>query len=503
MRWKQYVLLFTLLVGYRTSASAQINELERATPESQGVASASVTNFFTQLLAFPNTEIHSVMVLRHGKVIGEMFPKPFAAEYSHTLYSASKTFVAAAIGLAIQENRLRLTDRVATFFPNELPSKVSDNLANMTIRDLLTMQSGITPDWTMRNNRKDWITGWLAKSVSTPGKKFAYDSMSTYLLSAILQKEMGKSTLEYLKEKLFTKMNITKVNWEESPEGYNTGGWGLYLQSESLAKFGQLLLNNGVWNGEQLLPADWVKEMSKQQLTGSSTSYGYQMWIDETNGWSRADGALGQYIIVMPGTDMVVVITQCCMGKSTEERGLIGTYLLKDIQEEALEENEKAYKQLTKKSANSSLDYVEGKITAVNVTALQKKEITLGKNNLDWKSLKFDFLNGELNMLITKTDGSKYTVNAGFKEWKTIKTNITPPYSIGAIDRFKGIRKEFMVAASYAWKDKNTLGMRIHYANWVTSVRLLFTLDEKKNVTLHIKENYMDKSRKISCKIAQ
>jgi CubicO group peptidase (beta-lactamase class C family) len=454
-------------------------------------------------MAFPNTEIHSVMVLRHGKVIGEMFPKPFAAEYSHTLYSASKTFVAAAVGLAVQENRLRLTDRVATFFPDELPANVSNNLANMTVRDLLTMQSGITPDWTMRNNRKDWITGWLAKSVSTPGKKFAYDSMSTYLLSAIVQKETGKSTLEYLKQKLFNKMNITKVNWEESPEGFNTGGWGLYLQSESLAKFGQLLLNGGLWNGEQLLPADWVKEMSKQQLASTSTSYGYQMWIDETNGWSRADGALGQYIIVMPETDMVVVITQCCMGKSTDERGLIGTYLLKDIQEEPFEENERAYKQLTKKSANSSLDFVEGKITSVNVTALHKKEITLSKNNLDWKSLQFNFQNGELSLLITKTDGSKYTVNAGFKEWKTIKTSVTPPYSIGAMDRFKGIRKEFMVAASYAWKDKNTLGMRIHYANWVTSVRLLFTLDANKNVTLHVKENYVDKSSKISCKIAQ
>lgn len=100
----------------------------------------------------------------------------------------------------------------------------------MTVRDLLTMTSGITPDWNMRNLTPDWIRAFLAKPVKTPGKKFEYDSISTYMLSAIVQKVTGMTVLDYLKQKLFTPMHITDVAWEISPEGINTGGWGLHIE---------------------------------------------------------------------------------------------------------------------------------------------------------------------------------------------------------------------------------------------------------------------------------
>ena len=146
----RFFFLFLGLLG-ALAAHAQINELPRSTPEAEGVPSKAVTALFDSLMALPKTDIHSVVVLRHGKVIGEIYPAPFAPEYRHTMYSCSKTFVGAAVGLAIADNRLRLTDRVAAFFPELLPDSVSANLADMTVRDLLTMTSGITPDWNMRN----------------------------------------------------------------------------------------------------------------------------------------------------------------------------------------------------------------------------------------------------------------------------------------------------------------------------------------------------------------
>ena len=265
-----FLSLFCLL--YSFTLSAQVNELPRSTPEAEGIPSQAVTALFDSLMLLPKTEIHSVMVLRYGKVVAEIYPVPFAPEYSHTMYSCSKTFVSAAVGLAVADNRLRLTDRVATFFPESLPDTISTNLAAMTVRDLLTMTSGIAADWNMRNICTDWIRTFLAKPVREPGKQFEYDSIATYLLSAIVQKVTGMTLLDYLKLKLFNPMNIMEVAWEISPEGYNTGGWGLYIQSESLAKFGQLLLNRGMWKGRQLLPASWVEQMMTKQGVAIGTA---------------------------------------------------------------------------------------------------------------------------------------------------------------------------------------------------------------------------------------
>ena len=304
------LLLLTLFLFIPVTLRAQVNELPRSTPEAEGVPSKAIMALFDSLTTLPRTDIHSVMVIRHGKVIGEIYPAPFAPEYSQTVYSCSKTFVGAAVGLAIAENRLALTDRVVTFFPEFLPDSISGNLAAMTVHNLLNMSSGITPDWDMRSYHTDWIRAYLSKPVKTPGKQFEYDSMSAYLLSTIIQKVTGMTLLDYLKLKLFTPMNITDVAWEVSPEGFNTGGWGLYIQSESLAKFGLLLLNRGAWEGKQILPASWVEHMPKKQMdTYDDESYGYLLWLCEYPGSVCIDGALGLYVMIIPDKDMVVVIT--------------------------------------------------------------------------------------------------------------------------------------------------------------------------------------------------
>ena len=252
--------LATLCVCLLSAAHllAQINELKRVSPEEMGISTADVTAMLDTLIGDRATSIHSIIVMRKGAVVAEAYPKPFDMEYSHTLYSASKTFVSAAVGIAIAENRLRLTDRVATFFPEFLPDTIGDNLAQMTVRNLLTMSSGIEPDWVMRTITTEWIPTWLRKTINLPGKDFKYDSIDTYLLSAIVSKVTGKTLLEYLNEKVFGPLHVTTAAWQISPEGFNTGGWGLYVQPETMAKFGQLLLDKGRWNGHQLKPERWT-----------------------------------------------------------------------------------------------------------------------------------------------------------------------------------------------------------------------------------------------------
>ena len=150
-------ILAFLVLSIFTGRDATAGNLPRTTPEAEGIPSSVITALFDSLMSLPDTEMHSIMVLRHGNVVAETYPTPFSPEYNHTMYSCSKTFVGAAVGLAIADNRLRLTDRVATFFPEALPVEISPELAAMTVRDLLTMTSGIQPDWNRRNITDAWI----------------------------------------------------------------------------------------------------------------------------------------------------------------------------------------------------------------------------------------------------------------------------------------------------------------------------------------------------------
>ena len=275
-------------------------------------------------------DIHSVMIVKGGNVIYSRWQSKGEENTPHVLHSVSKTFTATAVGLAIAEGKMALTDKVIDYFPDKLPTNVSKNLKAMTVRDLLTMSCGHDVEPSVRSAQQDWVTAFLAHPVvHKPGKFYLYNSMGTYMLSAIVQKVTGEKVVDYLDTRLFQPLRIDKPRWDESPQGINCGGWGLYLKTEDLAKMGQLLLQKGKWNGKQLIPAKWVAEMSKKQVESinpgtrieqaaergmtKETSdwmqgYGYQMWRCRP-GCFRADGARGQYIIVVPDKDAVIAIT--------------------------------------------------------------------------------------------------------------------------------------------------------------------------------------------------
>ena len=226
----------------------------------------------------------------------------------HILNSVSKTFTATAVGLAASEGRLKLTDKVISFFPDKLPATVSENLAAMTVRDLLTMNCGHDTDPTGTVRKKadaDWVQEFLAFPVEhKPGTFYTYNSLGTYMLSAIVQKVTGEKVVDYLYPRLFRPLGIVNARWQESPQGINTGGWGLYLKTEDLAKMGQLFLQKGKWNGRQVLSEEWIAETS-----------------------ARANGANGQYILVIPEKDAVIVVT-AHIGDMQVELDLIWKYLL-------------------------------------------------------------------------------------------------------------------------------------------------------------------------------
>ena len=322
-------LVLMALTACKNNVKETTDVIDLPRTETPDSVAKAMDGFFEQAAA-DSMDIHSVMIVRNGSVIFSRWQSEGADTVPHVLHSVSKTFTATAVGLAIADGKLALTDKVVDFFPDKLPANVSDNLKKMSVRDLLTMTCGHDVEPSGRGEGADWIESFLAWPVEhEPGTFYLYNSLGTYMCSAIVQKVTGEKVVDYLNTRLFKPLHIDKPKWEESPQGINCGGWGLYLKTEDLAKMGQLLLQKGEWNGQQLIPAEWVAEMSKKQVESinpgtrieqaeergmtKETSdwmqgYGYQMWRCRP-GCFRADGARGQYIIVVPDKNAVIAIT--------------------------------------------------------------------------------------------------------------------------------------------------------------------------------------------------
>ena len=238
--------------------------LPRSTPEAQGISSEAVLQFVNDLDKIDT--LHSFMVVRHGYVIADAWWKPEAPNKPHVLWSLSKSFNSTAVGLAIAEGKLSLDDHILKFFPADAPPNPSDNLKAVTVRDLLTMSSGQATE-PKATNGEPTVKQFLGHPfVYKPGTHFLYNTMGAYTLSAIVSKVTGQTPLEFLKPRLFEPLGIVNPRWDSSREGYSFGGYGLYLCTEDIAKFGQLYLQKGKWNGRQLVPEDWVKEATSKQV---------------------------------------------------------------------------------------------------------------------------------------------------------------------------------------------------------------------------------------------
>jgi CubicO group peptidase (beta-lactamase class C family) len=291
--------------------------LPRSTPEAQGISSEAVLEFVEA--ADKINTLHSFMLVRHGQVIAEWWWKPEAADRPHILNSVSKSFNATAVGLAIEEGKLSLDDPVLKFFPSDAPASPSENLKALKVRDLLTMSGGHDTEPKAHNGGPS-VKQFLAHPfVFEPGTHFQYNSIGSYTLSAIITKVTGQTTLEYLKPRLFDPMGIENPQWASSPEGNSLGGSGLKLCTEDVAKFGQLYLQRGEWNGKQLVPQRWIELATSKQVPNEQEShakigidwrqgYGFQFWRCTHNAF-RGDGAAGQFIVVIPDKDAVIAIT--------------------------------------------------------------------------------------------------------------------------------------------------------------------------------------------------
>lgn len=447
------------------AASVVHRKLPRSTPEAQGVRSEGIRDFL-QALEGSKHEFHSFMMARHGHVIAEGWWAPYRPELNHMLYSLSKSFTSTAVGLARTEGKLNVDDAVISFFPDKLPESLSENLRALKIKHLLTMSVGQAQDSTPSiTKQEDWVKTFLALPIEhEPGTVFLYNSGATYMLSAIVQKVTGLKVIDFLTPRLFEPLEIRGMTWETCPRGINTGGWGLSVPTEGLAKFGQLYLQRGTWNGRTLLPAEWVEEATtfKIQQPGQDLEklkresdwhqgYCYQFWRCRHNGF-RGDGAFGQFDIVLPEEQTVIAITS----ESPNMQGeldLVWQYLLPAIESSALAPNKSAAESLKHQLRSLALPAPKASPSSPTAARISGKPFAISSNAQGVQSVAFRFGKREGVFSLTDARGS-YPISFGLEHWREGETNMpgTPPkLTVGPIHS--------RLAASGTWKDDQTLEM--------------------------------------------
>ncbi len=473
--------LVTVALLAATTLSAQpTRSLPRSTPEREGVSSAGIEAFVRAADTLIDA-MHSVMIVRHGRVVAEGWWTPYDAATPHSLFSLSKGFTSTAVGLAVAEGKLSLDDPVLKYFPDEAPAQPSENLRAMRVRDLLRMNIGHqtepnprTPDSTQRD--ASWVRRILAHPVPyKPGTHFLYNSWATYLQSAIVQKVTGQTVLEYLGPRIFEPLDIAKPTWTASPQGITVGAYGLSVRTEDIAKFGQLYLQKGEWQGRRLVPAAWVEAATAVQTANGSNprsdwdqGYGYQFWRSR-HGY-RADGALGQSMLVLPEHDLVIAMT----GGVSEMQpvlDLVWEKLLPAVSPSALPENPAARRALQGTLARLSLRLPAGRPSSPVGAAISKRWYDVSDNALGILKLSFDITSPAPALIVRTKDGDART-SFGVGSW--VRSKAGPS---AGIERVLNVTENAPIAASGAWTADSVFTLKLVAAETPFSATLAFRFD--------------------------
>ena len=507
--------VFSVLLGICLVSWGQTGDLPRSHAEDEGMSSELVKSFVYHLTSLPEVDVHHLMMLRHGKVIGEWHAAPYQAEQMHTLYSASKTVTAMAVGLAVDDGLLTADDKVSKHLRDKMPATLSPALDSLTVRNLLMMAAGREPDLTIPEGEADWLTAWFAGDFSGVGQRFTYDSMCTHALAMIVTRVAGRSVLDYVRERIFTPLHITEADWELAPDSVETAGWGLRLQAESEAKLGQLMLQQGNWQGRQLVSQQWMHDMTQRLIstreepaqelswwqkvvrffrslwhtirswfTGYNVDdyylgYGYQTKVIQH---PRAEcyfaaGYGGQLIYVVPSLDLVVVINGRAANYGDELNALY-YHLVEPMLDEDL---------LKAAPVNLAIGMPQGEATNPLEDRLFNSSITLEDNLLGLQTIDVGREGDDRVFTMTDRRGPLRAV-AACGQWRITTGDERPTYILECREQLVGTRRPFTSAAAYAWQG-DTLALRLDWLDGGDNRRLRMAFDGDQ-VTVFASDNF-------------
>lgn len=474
--------------------------LPRSQPEHQGIASSVILQF-VEVLESQMCEMHSFMLLRHGHVVAEGWWSPYRPEYPHLMFSVSKSFASTAVGIAVAEGRLSLDDLVLSFFPDEKPADVSDFLAIMSVRHLLTMTTGNVVDtWPFLVESPDgnWVKAFLnVPVVHPPGTHFLYNTGATYMLSAIVQKTTGMKLIDYLHPRLFDPLGIRNATWQESPQGIAVGGYGLSIKTEDLARFGQLYLQKGRWGDRQILPEAWVEAATADQVSGSNRNglsdwtqgYGYQFWRCR-HGAYQASGVFGQCCIVLPEQDAVLAFTGGIdVLDSQQLLDIVWKVLLPALELDQPAEDSRSQDAMAKKLSSLTLAIVPNQATFSLPSHVAGRTYEIDPNALNVESIGLDFFPTDCQVNF-KTPGGEDMFLCGYGEWRYGQTNLfNKPWLSD---------EPTTIAASGMWISEDCFTMTVRLLETPFSHTLVYhfvdeelLLEMRVNVTLEVPETLL------------
>lgn len=509
--------LISVFLAMTLGVAAQVGELPRSTPEAEGVDSCLLNSFYHDLTSLPEVDVHHLMVMRHGKVIAERHAPPYRDTDLHTLYSASKTVTALAVGLAVDDGLLNVNDKISKYLRDKMPAKLSPALDSLTVRHVLMMAAGRTEDQSIFEGDKDWLSTWFSGNFQAVGKEFNYDSMCTHVLAVIITRLTGKPLMDYVKERIFTPLHITQTDWELAPDSIEVGGWGLRLQTESQAKLGQFMLQGGKWNGKQLVSEQWIHDMTQRYISTSKRrdsdlplgtrimiflrsiwhtirswftgynvddyflGYGYQT---KAIRHPRVDsffaaGYGGQLIYVVPDLELVVVIN----GRTDNYGKELNTIYYRLIDPFIA----KRKPQHLQQAPAFTIEPPQGTPTHPMEAKLFKSVINTEDNLLGIKSIQVD-PSGK-NRIFTMTDRrGPLKAIAAFGEWQFTVSDDRPIYIVECSEQLIGTPRPFTSVAAYAWQN-DTLVMRLDWLDGGDNRRLKLTLDGN-HATVIVNDNF-------------
>jgi CubicO group peptidase (beta-lactamase class C family) len=467
-----------LVVPPTDVAATDAAPLPRSTPEAEGADSRALLGF-VQALEKEINAVHSVMLVRHGKVVMEGWWAPYAKDDLHVLYSLSKSFSSTAVGFAVQEGLLKVHDLVLSHFPELAPEKPAENMKQMRIFDLLRMVSGHQNDINPKiKSRADgqWVRAFLETEVENkPGTHWVYNSGASYMLCALVQKVSGQSLEAFLEPRLFAPLGIRRRHWCVSPEGINLGDGGLSLCTESIAKFGLLYLQRGTYGGQRLLSEAWVDEAGARQASNGGNpdsnwdhGYGYQFWRNKAQGTYRADGAFGQFCFVLPQYDAVLALTS----GTSDMHGVmenVWKHVLPALGERPLPANAAAHAELKQKLASLSLPVQQGSRTSARAAALSEQTYQCEPNELTLESVRLAFSAEEALIEIKDADGS-HRIRCGLGQWLRGRTGLQRRISNAAAAPTQGI------AASGAWESEDVFTAKLCFHESPYTITSRFTV---------------------------
>lgn len=396
-------------------------------PEKYGISSEWLLKM-VQDMDSKIEDMHTIGVICENDVVLLKCKEPYTEESRQMMHSFAKSMNSLAVGIAISQEKLQLEDKIVDYLGSYLPEKYDKRIEELTVRNLLTMAaSSCRLSTYFRGVEDSWIRHYFTFELPhDPGTHFQYDTGASYILSSLVTKTMGKTTLEVLNEYVFEPMGIQDVDWLSSPEGNTVGGWGLYLNTPDIAKIGILLANLGRYEGRQLVSEDYLKEAGRKQIqtpvdADNPYGYGYQFWIGPEGSFC-VFGAFGQCVIVNAKKKMAVLVTagasDAAGNPNRKISAIANEELIIPTERIPLPENPEAFAKLKEFLEGLRLPYAKGQSAdSMRETAFLGKRYVLEDNDARIRSMRINRTGSDEIEVIFELPGKEVTALAGYQRW--------------------------------------------------------------------------------------